>query len=212
MICTKIQRTPISKKKENSKNSELQTQAKNYRNTKPECFGHEGAMFRSRSRPSRPLVWSGFVSASASPREAAAVALSVSSATARWRLMCPPSACPSGNSTPHTAHPCARAFAGAASLARGRLWLARCPPSAWNDGNRRLHVLHSNTRGEADGSPPPPPPPRASSSMTPSATLMMPSSAGSSCPNASLLIVTKRSVAPVCMCDVNYSDRLLKYL
>ncbi|KAF2942041.1 hypothetical protein DAI22_03g393000 [Oryza sativa Japonica Group] len=92
----------------------------------------------------------------------------------RCRRMWPPSACPSANSTPHTAHPCAReAFtagvpaasesatpaspspAAAATAAaappppppRGRLWLARWPPSAWNDGNRRLHVLHSKTRG-----------------------------------------------------------------
>lgn len=73
------------------------------------------------------------------------------SAMARWRLMCPPSACPIVNLSPQIGHPWTRGFVGLTRTSvqwsaniLGFLWLARWPPSAWKEGNFRLHVLHSN--------------------------------------------------------------------
>jgi hypothetical protein len=91
----------------------------------------------------------------------------------RWRLMCPPSACPDANTAPHDEHSCAGLVAAAAAASvpaaavrrlsvvvtaaaasSGRrgggcccflslLWLVRCPPRAWKVGKHLLHVLHS---------------------------------------------------------------------
>ena len=84
----------------------------------------------------------------------------------RWRLMCPPSACPDANTAPHDEHSCAGLVAAAAvrrlsvvvtaaaAASSGRrggggccflslLWLVRWPPRAWKEGKHLLHVLHS---------------------------------------------------------------------
>ncbi|WVZ78341.1 hypothetical protein U9M48_026070 [Paspalum notatum var. saurae] len=84
----------------------------------------------------------------------------------RWRLMCPPSACPDANTAPHDEHSCAggrladadavgrrlsvvvTAAAAAAvvvpaAAASSLLWLVRWPPRAWKEGKLLLHVLHS---------------------------------------------------------------------
>ena len=83
----------------------------------------------------------------------------------RWRLMCPPSACPDANVVPHAEHSCAAGLpvaavrrlsvvvtAAAAASCSGRrgccfflslLWLVRWPPRAWKEGKHLLRVLHS---------------------------------------------------------------------
>ena len=70
-------------------------------------------------------------------------------------LICPPSACPIENSSPHMEHSCVFGFTGELGMLWNRspainlgffLWLALCPPRAWNDGNCRLHVLHTKAR------------------------------------------------------------------
>ena len=85
-----------------------------------------------------------------------ATALKSNAAAALCRRMCPPSACPVGNTAAQVVHRCTSVAAaplpGRAPRRRsrpcartsGRLWLVRCPPSAWNVGNARPHVLHRN--------------------------------------------------------------------
>lgn len=64
----------------------------------------------------------------------------------RCRLMWPPSAWPTANSSPQIGHSCILSLLDPSSPGScGFLWLARCPPSAWKEGNCFLHVLHSNT-------------------------------------------------------------------
>jgi hypothetical protein len=66
--------------------------------------------------------------------------------TGRCRLMWPPSAWPTANSSPQIGHSCILSLLDPSSPGIcGFLWLARCPPSAWKDGNCFLHVLHSKT-------------------------------------------------------------------
>jgi hypothetical protein len=117
------------------------------------------ALLSCSSSSSRPLLL--LLSSAVTTLSGGTAALMVSG---RWRLMCPPSACPDANVAPHAEHSCAAGLPGAAvrrlsvvvtaaavASCSGRrgccflslLWLVRWPPRAWKEGKHLLHVLHS---------------------------------------------------------------------